>query len=302
MSSKSVKYILVLLLIGGSLWYFLIRDYNYRIAFNSSQVPGIVYDHILNWKTSNQNDKLVISTVDRIPFREIDQRWTIGDSIFSVRWVIDKDKSSRTMVKAYIKDEQHGLKQNLLVPFLNNEFVNRSVSTVQQIGEDLLNNSSNFKISEVTKGQIPEMHYAYIELESRISEKAAVMVRNIGIVMNYIKSNNITLTSQPFLEITEWDIAEDRIKFNFCFPVEERESFPKTDLVQFRVSKKRDALKTIFNGNYRISDKSWYAILDHAQENNITIDQLPIEIYLNDPHSGGNDLEWEAEVYMPLMQ
>ena len=37
-----------------------------------------------------------------------------------------------------------------------------------------------------------------------------------------------------------------------------------------------------------------------AEINDIAINRLPIEIYLNDPHGGGNDLEWEAEIYMPL--
>jgi hypothetical protein len=26
----------------------------------------------------------------------------------------------------------------------------------------------------------------------------------------------------------------------------------------------------------------------------------PFEVYLNDPHQGGNALEWKADVYMPI--
>ena len=118
--------------------------------------------------------------------------------------------------------------------------------------------------------------------------------------MNYIKDNNIKLTGHPFLEITEWDVVEDLIKFNFCFPIQERDEYPATNDIKFKQTEEKVALKTIFNGNYKISDRAWYAILDYAEIKNIDIEELPIEVYLNDPHSGGDDLKWEAEIYMPL--
>jgi len=45
---------------------------------------------------------------------------------------------------------------------------------------------------------------------------------------------------------------------------------------------------------------AWYKLIDYAKTNHIDIDLLPVELYLNDPHTGGNDLEWEADVYMPI--
>ena len=163
-----------------------------------------------------------------------------------------------------------------------------------------MKNAKNYKISKVSKVKIPSQNCAYISLESKLQDKANAMVKNIYLVMNYIKDNNIELTGDPFLEITEWDIVEDNIKFNFCFPIKEQNSYPETETISFKKTDEKEALKVVFNGNYKISDRAWYKIIDHAKTNAIDIENLPVEFYLNDPHAGGDDLKWEAEIYMPL--
>ena len=72
--------------------------------------------------------------------------------------------------------------------------------------------------------------------------------------------------------------------------------------MKFKKTTEKRALKTIFNGNYKISDRAWFSIIDYASTKGVEIEQLPVEIFRNDPHSGGNPLEWEAEVYMPIKE
>lgn len=118
--------------------------------------------------------------------------------------------------------------------------------------------------------------------------------------MSYLKDNNIPLTGDPFLEITGWNIREDSITFNFCFPVEEKNDYPRSEAIKFKKTEARSALKVTFNGNYKISDNAWYTLIDYARAHDIAIENLPVEIYLNDPHGGGDELQWQAEVYMPV--
>ncbi len=300
MRTKFVKYITFLFVVGGGIWYFVIKDYNYRITFSISQQPGIVYDHIIKWNNGEGPNNKVVSIINQTPFSKIQQELIVGDSIFKINWILKKKNDSTTLVIAKIKDEQHSFIQNLQVPFYNNAFVKRSLSTVKKFGESLIQNAKNYKISKVTKDKIPSKYCAFISLESKPRDKASTMVKNIYIVMNYIKENNIKLVGHPFLEITEWDVVEDLIKFNFCFPIQERDEYPATSAIKFKKTKEKSALKVIFNGNYKISDTAWYAIIDYAQTNKIDIDELPVEVFLNDPHDGGNDLEWVAEIYMPI--
>ncbi|MCB0375474.1 MAG: GyrI-like domain-containing protein, partial [Sinomicrobium sp.] len=219
---------------------------------------------------------------------------------FTYRWIIKRENDSVTRVTALIKDEKNSLLQKLQVPFYKNAFLKRNIATVKKVRDKLKENTKYYKVAPVEKDSIPAVYCAYIPLSCRLWEKANTMIGNIHIITDYIKDNAITLAGDPFLEITGWDLQEDTITFNFCFPVEERDGYPENGIVKFRKTKARAALKTRFNGNYKISDSAWYTLIDYAQTNAIPIEKLPFEVYLNDPHAGGNELEWQAEVYMPL--
>ena len=297
---KSLKFILPIVLIVVGIWYFVIKDYNYRITFTINQPQGIVYHGLTKWNNGELPNNKVVTTLNQTPFNQISQSLMVGDSVFKINWELKKKNDSSTFVIAKIKDEKNSFKQNLQVPFTNNTFVKQSISVVKNFSETLLLNKKNYKISDVTRDKIPTRYCAYIPLQSSTEGKAITMVRNIPKIMNYIKGNNIQITGSPFVEVTNWDIVKDSISFNFCFPIQKTNSYPKTDQVFFKQTKEREVLKTIFNGNYKISHMAWYKIINYAEVNNIKIDKLPVEFFLNDPHAGGNDLEWVAEVYIGI--
>jgi effector-binding domain-containing protein len=61
-----------------------------------------------------------------------------------------------------------------------------------------------------------------------------------------------------------------------------------------------DAIKTDFYGNYSITDITWYNLAEEAKKLGYRSNNKLIEVYFNDPHSGGNELEWKAEIYMGI--
>jgi effector-binding domain-containing protein len=298
---KFIKYALLLIVIILSSWYFLIKDYNYKITFTTSQATGIVYNALIKWDGGKNSSNNNLTILNKIPFSEVHQKFVSGDTVYTFNWLLQKKNDSTTLVIAKIKDEKHSFKQNLQAIFYKNAFVKKSTSIVKSFGEDLIQHAKSYKLSKVTEGKIPSQNCAYISLESKLQDKASTMLKNIAMLTNYIKDNNIELTGSPFLEITAWDIKNDQIKFDFCFPIKEQNIYPETNTIKFKKTETKDALKTVFNGNYRISDKAWYTLIDYANSNNIELEKLPVEFYLNDPHSGGNPLEWEAEVYMPII-
>lgn len=299
---KRTTYIKLLISIGiiiAGIWYFVIKDYNYKITFTSTQAPGIIYANLLQWDGQDDNIQ-AIATLSKDPFSEIRQQLTLTDSIFTYHWIIKRKNDTLTKVTAYIKDRKNSFIQNLQVPFYKNAFVKRNIAIVEKIGKQLLQNKKYYNVSAVQKDSIPATHCAYITLSSTLKDKGDTMMQNIHIIMNYIRENNIAITGDPFLEITEWDIYKDTITFDFCFPIAEKETYPQTSTIKFKKTTTKNALKTIFNGNYKISDSAWYTIIAYAQNQNIAIENLPLEVYLNDPQSGGNELQWQAEVYMPI--
>ena len=40
--------------------------------------------------------------------------------------------------------------------------------------------------------------------------------------------------------------------------------------------------------------------MDIAERKNIEINNLPLEIFRDDPHNTPNELSWQADVFMPL--
>ncbi|SFZ92758.1 effector-binding domain-containing protein [Flaviramulus basaltis] len=298
---KLFRVLLLAVFLVVGIWYFFIKDYNYKVTFSISQSPGIIYNSLIQWNNGEIPNNKVVTTLNQTPFNEVNQNLFLGDSVLKINWSLKKKNDSTTIVTAKFKDEKNSFKQNLQVPFYNNVFVNQSISAVKNFSKTLIQNKKNYKLSGVTHAKIPPQNYAYITLQSSLNDKASVMVRNIPTIMNYIKDNNIQLAGNPFVEITNWNVEKDSIKFNFCFPIEKRESYPETYQVLFKQTKEKEALKVVFNGNYKISHMAWYQIIDYAKTNNINTDNLPVEFFLNDPHAGGNDLEWLAEIYVGII-
>jgi effector-binding domain-containing protein len=297
--SRVFKIVGILLVFLG-VWYFFIKDYNYKITFKTNQVPAIVYNQIIKYNDGEPSNNKVVSILNKTPFNEIQQELKSGDSVIKLNWFLSKVNDSTTLVTLKIKDEAHSLKQNFQALFFKNSFVEKRISKVQQFGKEINQEAESYKISLVTKAEMPFYNCAYISLESTVQNKAITMLKNIEVLTNYIRDNNLEIGNNPFSEITDWNIENDSIKFNFCFPINEMDNYPLNESVKIKKTIKKEALKIVYNGNYRDSDMAWYGIIEYAKSNNISIKLRPFEIYLNDPHQGGNALEWQAEIYMPI--
>jgi effector-binding domain-containing protein len=297
--SRVFKIVGILLVFLG-VWYFFIKDYNYKITFKTNQVPAIVYNQIIKYNDGEPSNNKVVSILNKTPFNEIQQELKSGDSVIKLNWFLSKVNDSTTLVTLKVKDEAHSLKQNFQALFFKNSFVKKRISKVQQFGKEINQEAESYKISSVTKAAIPFYNCACISLESTVQNKAIIMLNNIEVLTNYIRDNNLEISNNPFSEITDWNIENDSIKFNFCFPINEMDNYPLSESVKIKKTVKKEALKIVYNGNYRDSDMGWYGIIEYAKSNNISIKFRPFEIYLNDPHQGGNALEWQAEIYMPI--
>ena len=72
------------------------------------------------------------------------------------------------------------------------------------------------------------------------------------------------------------------------------------DLIKFETLTSKKAIKAIYNGNYFGSDKAWFAIHEYARRNDINLFYEPTEVFYSNPFLGENELEWIAEIYMPI--
>ncbi len=285
---------------AAGIWYFFIKDDHYRIRFTYKQPPGVVYQHILGWNKYATPDIDAVTVNSSIPFQEIDQTVRVGDSVFNYQWEITKENDSTTRVSLGIKDLDNPLAQKFEVPFSNNEFVNRSIRSVKDIGSELKILTNKFKVHSIKDTLVQPSFCAYLPLNSKVDKKASTMLYNITLIMGYINENELELKGDPFLEVTNWDKQSNTMSYNFCFPIKKRDSLPPNPEIQFKTTPEFNALKAEFNGNYSISNNAWYYLLDHAQRNAYRVKELPVEYYLSDPHIGGDPLLWKALILLPL--
>jgi len=282
-------------------WYFFIKGYHYKITFETDQAPGIVYNTLVgwnNWEPSSKNK--VVSTIEKKPFSFLTQQLKVSDSVIKIKWLLERKSDSVTKVSVFLKDDKHDLMQKLKIPFKKTDFVKRSLSTVKKIKEGLEFHNTEYGLSPIDSSLFPERTCAYITLSGKLNEKANLMIAHTIDVMEYLRDNNIKLMDDPFVEVTNWDLKKDSITFDFCFPIKKQNEYPKSSIVNIKTVKSKRALKTIFNGNYRISDRGWYTLLDYAERHHVKIETNPIEVFLNDPHAGEEELKWKAEIYMPI--
>ena len=282
----------------GSILYFFLKDYNHKYSFTIDQSPRVVYDHLIRWKHSN--DSLVNQiNIDKYEGRKLIQEINIGNYTYRYKWNLKQVDERETKVIVKVLDINNRLNQNLNSLDQQSNFFITNNKLIKDFGQSLIQNKKNYFLSDVEISSIPTLFSAYITLQSSSEDKALVMRNNIHRVMYYLNDNNIDLLSAPFLEIIEWNLEKDSLKFNFSFPIVER-NYRENNDVNFKKNQERKALKIIFNGNYKISDRAWLTLLDYAEYNRIDVEKTPIEIFLNDPQAGGDELDWEANVYLPL--
>ncbi len=61
-------------------------------------------------------------------------------------------------------------------------------------------------------------------------------------------------------------------------------------------------LKATYYGNFRTSDRAWFALQDYAERNNLQLEHRVLEHFLANPFNGGEELEWETKVIIPFQK
>jgi effector-binding domain-containing protein len=133
-----------------------------------------------------------------------------------------------------------------------------------------------------------------------MQEKAQTMIANDAVITGYLFRNNIKIIGKPFVEVTNWDQDKETLQFNYCFPIPKDAKFVANPKVKFKTIPAAKGLKATYFGNFRTSDRAWFALLDYAKKENIALESKVVENFLANPFNGGNELEWETKIIIPF--
>ncbi|SIP92972.1 transcriptional regulator [Maribacter ulvicola] len=293
---KKVSSLIIAAISIAILWYFFIKPQDYQIRVIAKSNTGIV----------NQSLKLWNKTLPKASIRQIEdlthleQVIITGDSTHMYKWNIAPITDSTSQLVIDVKDLNHSFANKLTIPFTDTNFEKQARKTVTDFIEKLNTHRKEFKVTFVGEDQLPSTYCACVEHNTVQSKKALGMMESYPFLNSVIVSNGIQLNGVPFIETTNWNMQNDSISFNFCYPIIKTDSLPTIKHLVYKQFTGRKSLKAIYNGNYITSDRAWYTLLDYANQNNIGIVKEPIEFFFNNPNMGGDALRWKAEVFMPL--
>jgi hypothetical protein len=296
----SIALILLLALIGYITFLFT-RPADYQAHFTVKTTPDAAYFHILNWDMWNRSDvRARIDIISKTPVSNISQKVTMNDTTLIFNWEFKKLNDSVTLVRAFVSDPGRKIYNRLTAPFMNTPFKKDVRGNLLDIMTRMELMSKTFRYEFTGHHQFEKKSCVYMNLKTTPRGKAGAMISNVTELNQFIRQNNLKLEGPPFLVIHDWDEFKDSISFDFCFPVAETDAIPDHPGIKFMTVESMDAVKTDFYGNYSITDITWYNLAEETKKLGYRSNHKLIEVYFNDPHSGGNELEWKAEIYLGI--
>ncbi|MEO0525866.1 MAG: hypothetical protein AAFZ89_01500 [Bacteroidota bacterium] len=282
-------------------WYLFVKTYDYQIHFSEKTAPGTLFYMVENWGlTLDKKNQLEILNTEKHHFSFIRQNLKIGDSLIRLDWSFESKNDSITNITVRATDMEHSMATRIKNLYTDPPLKKIFLSKFSDFKASLDFHLKEHKVGIIEEVEIPKGFYAYVSTESPLPQKANTMIAENSKIVSWLTENKIKILDEPILEVTSWDIENDAIRFNFMFPIRETDSLPLHDEIKYKKYGGQKAIKTIFNGNYMISDRAWFALYAYAERNKLEIEERPVEFFFNNPMEGGNALEWKAEAYLPL--
>ena len=295
---KKISAIVGFLSVGFLLWYLIIKPYDYLVTFKIKTTAGTINQSIKLWNTSLENSR----PIQQENLKNLTQQIIIKDSTYNYEWSISSLNDSISKVSVYVTDIDHSFANKISIPFGTTDFEKRTQNTITDFIEKLKEHLSKTRVSEVVVDSTRSTYCAYIPMKGLQIEKASGMMQNYSLLTSVLSVENIEMNGTPFVEITNWNTQNDSITYNFCFPVIKSDSLPKDPRIEYKQYNGVKALKAIYNGNYITSDRAWYALLDYAENHDIVVAKKPLEVFYSNPNFGGDELQWKAEIFIPIKE
>ena len=295
---KKFSAIIGFLTIGFLLWYLIIKPYDYLVTFKVKTSAGTINQSIKLWNTSLENS----SPIQQENLKNLTQQIIVKDSTFNYDWSISSVNDSISKVNVYVTDIDHSFANKISIPFGTTDFEKRTQNIITNFIDKLKEHLNKIRVRVVGIDSTRTTYCAYIPMKGLQIEKARGMMQNYSLLTSVLSAENIEMNGTPFVEITNWNTQNDSIAYNFCFPVIKSDSLPIDPRIQYKQYSGVKALKASYNGNYITSDRAWYALLDYADNHDIVVDKKPLEVFYSNPNFGGDELQWEAEIFMPVIE
>ena len=281
-------------------WYFGIKASDYTITFTAKAASGTVFQGIQEWSTiQRQKRKEHFTVVEKNNFDFLKQQMTVGDTTYTYVWEITPLNDSVSKVSVGINEIGKSWYNKITAPFWPTKFKTEQIRKVKDLREGLNEHLKNLKVRIDGEGTSKPVYVAYIQLKSALQEKAQTMIGNDAAITGFLYTHKIKIVDRPYVEIVDWDLDKETIVFNYCFPIDSSTKAIADANVKFKTIPALKGIKATYYGNFRTSDRAWFALMDYAKKNDLKIKNIALEHFLANPFNGGEELEWETQIIMP---
>ena len=281
-------------------WYFGIKASDYTITFTAKAASGTVFQGIQEWSTiQRQKRKEHFTVVEKNNFDFLKQQMTVGDTTYTYVWEITPLNDSVSKVSVGINEIGESWYNKITAPFWPTKFKTEQIRKVKDLREGLNEHLKNLKVRIDGEGTSKPVYVAYIQLKSALQEKAQTMIGNDAAITGFLYTHKIKIVDRPYVEIVDWDLDKETIVFNYCFPIDPLTKAIADANVKFKTIPSLKGIKATYYGNFRTSDRAWFALMDYAKKNDLKIKNIALEHFLANPFNGGEELEWETQIIMP---
>ncbi len=299
---KKIGLLTLIILLGGISWYLFIKKYDYQITFRANAAPGSVYDQVLHLRSAKNREENMTQTIEKVPFTQIKQEVILGEEPVVLDWSFSSVADTITQIQVGIISKNHSIKNRM-------QILTGSTALVDAVKDDLISfrkklnyYTDSFRVIVEGEDQIADMEVLSVSSKTKRYNKATEMMRNNAYLYPKLKESHVKQKGFPFVEINNWNIKTDSIYMNFGFPIVFKDSLPVNEKLKYRTISKQKALKATYYGNYRNSDEAWFVLLAYATKNNIPVEDKLLEVFYNNPMQGGNEIEWRAEIFLPIKE
>jgi effector-binding domain-containing protein len=277
-------------------WYLFIRPFEFEVNFDSKTLPGDIIQTIKIWDRSMEN--ATVEKVDSI--YSLTQKITWRERSYVYTWNFELTDDSTTHVNIQITEPGRKVRNKLLVPFTNQYIEQDAKDIAQQFYNILKEHLRITRVKMYGETEIESSFCVCSTLETRQIEKANGMMKDFDLLTTFITENHLAANGKPIVQIMEWNHNQDKLKFDFCFPIAKTDSLPSSQLVFYKEVKGGKVLKAEYFGNYIASDRAWYVLQKFAKDNGYEVSGLPIEQFFNNPNLGLKEQQWRADIYLPV--
>lgn len=292
---KILSGILIVGIIGFSIWYFAVKPYDYSIAFTTNTPGGIIYERIEYWQYEHfDKAEILEENFDE----QVKHLVKFQDTPLIIDWNISQLNDSVNKVKAIVSHPESLISSRFSILIGENKEQDSLKKELEIIRKSLEKEKNNYNIEIIGETKAPKADYcACIGLKGKLQQKAMLMMTNIGYLSDYVLEHDLEMPAKPRVLVKSWDKGTNEIKFDFCFPIVKKEGLPETEKIKLRTLPSFNAVHTIFNGNYLFTHFAWYKLQDYAKANHLKISDQVLEVFNNNPEMGGNSIEWTTDIY-----